>query len=123
MDETDQTHLPLLIFDGDCSFCRAWIAQWQKQTGPRVRYAPSQEVGGQYPQVPPEQFQNSVVLVESGEHITMGAEAVFRSLSYAPGQSWWLSLYERVPGFARFSEAMYRWVARNRNWLFMPRTR
>jgi predicted DCC family thiol-disulfide oxidoreductase YuxK len=120
MDRSDQ---PLLIFDGDCSFCKAWIAQWKKQTGPRVRYAASQDVGGQYPQVPPEQFRNSVVLVEGGNKISTGAEAVFRSLSYAPGQAWWLSMYQKFPGFAPFTELMYRWVARNRNWLFMPRTR
>lgn len=119
----NNTQRPLLIYDGNCSFCKAWIAQWQKQTGSRVHYAPSQEAGAQFPQISPEQFRESVVLVEEGEKVSVGAEAVFRSLSHAPGHRWWLWMYEKFPGFAPFTEFMYRWVARNRDWLWMPRTR
>ena len=39
---------PLAIFDGDCGFCRAWIGRWKAMTGPRVDYAPSQEVGERF---------------------------------------------------------------------------
>ena len=27
---------PLMIFDGDCEFCRAWIARWRQYTGTAV---------------------------------------------------------------------------------------
>ncbi len=43
---------PLVIFDGRCGFCRIWIDYWKAITGGRVAYAPSQEVGGLYPQIP-----------------------------------------------------------------------
>ena len=45
---------PLGIFDGDCGFCRAWIARWRAETGDRVDYAPSQEVAARFPEVPAE---------------------------------------------------------------------
>lgn len=118
-----EANVPVLIYDGECAFCRTWIEQWRKQTGPRVRYATSQEAASEHPQIPAAEFEKSVVLIEPGEKVSVGAEAVFRSLSYAPGHGWWIRVYERFPGFAPFTELMYRWVARNRGWLWMPRTR
>src|SRR5207249_3238346 len=49
-----------------------------------------------------------------GRH-TEGAEAVFRALAYAPGSGWLLALYQRLPGMAPVSEAIYGWVARHRS--------
>src|SRR5437773_2587310 len=31
---------PLLIFDGECGFCRRWIERWQAKTGDRIDYRP-----------------------------------------------------------------------------------
>ena len=35
---------PLLVFDGECPFCRAWVDYWKRLTGDRIDYAPYQEV-------------------------------------------------------------------------------
>ncbi len=105
---------PLLIFDGDCGFCRRWVARWQAMTEDRVDYAPSQEVQERFPEIPPEQFDLSVVLVTpSGETYT-GAEAVFQSLAHAPGQRAWLWCYHHIRGFRPVTEAFYRFVASHR---------
>ncbi len=48
---------PLVIFDGQCGFCRIWIEYWKALTGGRVAYAASQEVGSLYPQIPAEELQ------------------------------------------------------------------
>ncbi|HYK42368.1 MAG TPA: lipase maturation factor family protein [Thermoanaerobaculia bacterium] len=104
---------PLLIFDGDCGFCRMWIARWRSVTGPRVDYAPSQEVAGRFPEIPAEAFRRSVQLVLPDGAVLQGARAVFAALSVA-GRTGALRAYERVPGFAPLSEAGYALVARNR---------
>ncbi len=41
---------PIMVYDGDCTFCRRWIARWKKLTGSAVQYAPSQEVGERFGQ-------------------------------------------------------------------------
>ena len=28
---------PLLVYDGDCSFCRLWVERWKATTGNQVR--------------------------------------------------------------------------------------
>jgi hypothetical protein len=43
--DRDQLPRPLLVFDGDCSFCWAWVEYWKDSTGNRVDYSPFQEVG------------------------------------------------------------------------------
>jgi predicted DCC family thiol-disulfide oxidoreductase YuxK len=106
---------PLMVWDGDCGFCRAWIARWQRITGDRVDYAPYQAAAPLFPTIPIERFKHSVQLIEPGDRLSQGAEAVFRALSYAPGCGWPLALYRRLPFFAPASEALYWIVARNRN--------
>jgi predicted DCC family thiol-disulfide oxidoreductase YuxK len=105
---------PLVIFDGRCGFCRIWIEYWKAITGGRVGYAPSQEVGVSYPQIPPAEFGESVQLVLPSGDVLRGARAVFVTLTYAPGMAWLLWAYQHVPGFAPLSEGAYRWIAAHR---------
>src|SRR5688500_3005860 len=100
------TEKPLLIFDGDCGFCRRWIARWMIITGGRIDFAPYQQVGLNYPQIPADNFKASVQLVEK-DRVTCGAEAVFRTLAYDPGRKWLLGLYQHVPGVKAVTEAFY----------------
>jgi predicted DCC family thiol-disulfide oxidoreductase YuxK len=104
---------PLLVYDGDCNFCRRWIERWRKLTGDRVDYASSQEMADRFPQIPKEKFAASVILIDSsGVHFS-GAEAVFRTLVYAK-KKWPLWFYEKIPGVAEITEWFYRLVAHHR---------
>ena len=105
---------PILLFDGDCGFCRRWILRWKSLTGDRLDYAPSQEAGSRFPEIPPEDFRRSVQLVLPDGRVFAGAEAVFVSLSFAPGGGRLLAAYRRIPGFAALTEAVYRAIASHR---------
>jgi predicted DCC family thiol-disulfide oxidoreductase YuxK len=104
---------PLLIFDGDCGFCRVWITRWKYFTHDRVDYAPSQEVGNNFPEISPEEFQKAVQLVEPDGHRSSGAEAVFRALQYGGSSSMYWA-YQNMPGFAFLAEYFYGIVAGHR---------
>src|SRR5438270_11178277 len=71
---------PLLIWDGECHFCRRWIERWREITGDKVDYEISQNVADKFSEISREQFQRSVVLIETDGAVFTGAEAVFRSL-------------------------------------------
>ena len=105
---------PLLLWDGDCGFCRSWIERWRAITGERVAYEPYQSAAARFPEIPRERFANAVQLIESDGRRSEAAEAVFRALAYAPGHGMWLTLYRRVPPFTAISEAAYRFVAGRR---------
>ncbi len=105
---------PLLIFDGDCGFCRRWVERGKSLTGDRVDYAPSQEVGSRFPDITPEQFQNAAWLILPDGTKLSGAAAILRALKEARGRGWMYYTYQHVPGFSSASEMVYRWVARHR---------
>ena len=105
---------PLLIFDGECGFCRAWIERWRAITGDRVEYAASQQVAERFPEIPRERFARAVQLIEPDGTRYEAAEAVFRSLAHASGNGAWLALYRHAPLFAPISEWSYRVVAGHR---------
>jgi lipase maturation factor 1 len=113
---------PVVIFDGRCGFCRIWIEYWKALTGGRVGYAASQDVGRLYPQIPAKNFSESVQLVMPGGEVFSGARAVFVTLTYAPGAAWLARMllrgYDRLPGFAPFSEAAYRLIASHRTFFY-----
>jgi predicted DCC family thiol-disulfide oxidoreductase YuxK len=103
---------PLLIWDGDCHFCRHWIERWKVETAGGVDYEKSQDVAGRFPEIPREQFQKSVVLIEPDGRVYTAAEAVCRSLRCR--SRWLQKAYERVPGFAAASEFAYGAIADHR---------
>jgi predicted DCC family thiol-disulfide oxidoreductase YuxK len=105
---------PLLIFDGDCGFCRAWVARWRQTVDRLVDIAPSQQAASAYPEIPAARFAKSVVLIEPGGQARFGAAAVFRTLAYAPGRGLPWGLYRFVPGVAPVTELVYRMIARHR---------
>lgn len=104
----------MLVYDDDCRFCRLWIDYWKSLTGDRVTYVPYQNLWGEFPEIPTEDFRKSVHLITPGGEVFRGAEAVFRTLSFAPGGGWQLWIYEKVPGFSSISEIAYSLKASHR---------
>ncbi len=113
-----------MIYDGDCNFCTLWVRRWQQMTGESVDYLPAQGPGikAQFPEIPREQFDTAVQLIESDGTVYSGAEAVFRALAHRPNYQWPLRTYEDSPPFADITEWAYRLVAGNRT-LFSRLTR
>ena len=75
---------PILIYDGDCGFCRKWIVRWRALTGDQVDFASYQEAASRFPQIPVENFKNAVQLIESESKVSSAAEAV-TNLNVDPG--------------------------------------
>lgn len=102
---------PVLIYDGDCTFCQYWISRWSHITKDRIDYAPYQEIYPKFPEIPVSEFQSSVKLILETGQVYSGAEAVLRALD----NSTFLWCYAKLPGFSHISEAMYQFVAKHRH--------
>jgi predicted DCC family thiol-disulfide oxidoreductase YuxK len=85
-----------MVFDGDCQFCRRWIARWKNATGDAVDYLPFQDeaVAGRFPEIPRQDFAEAVHLICRMAPLR-GAEAVFRSLAEGGRHRWLLGLYRK----------------------------
>jgi len=113
---SSDSKIPLLVFDGNCHFCRQWVARWQRTTGDRVRYEPYQTAAWKYPEVSDREFAESIQYFEQGKQRRQGANAVFHALAW--GSHWGkllVFLYNHIPVFAALAEYFYRFVARNRS--------
>ena len=113
---------PLLVFDGECPFCRAWVHYWECLTSDRVAYAPYQEVATRFPQISREEFASAVQLILPDGEVSSGAHAVFSVLAMEPGKRGALWSYEKIPGFAVVSEAVYCLFARHRSFFYRVTT-
>ena len=107
---------PLLIYDGDCGFCRSSVARIKKRVGDQLSFAPYQEVADQFPQIPQAEFTKAVQLVSPDGKVQSGAEAIFSALAL---NSFFFKIivwkYTYIPGFKAVSEWVYGIVARNRS--------
>lgn len=115
----EETTAPVMLYDGDCAFCRGWIGRWRGLTGGRVRYEPYQEAGKAYPQVTAEQCEGAVQLILPGGEVFSGAHAVFKALELGGRYAPLLRLYEKFPLFGPLAEFLYQVVAHHR--LFFSR--
>ena len=105
---------PLLIWDGECDFCRLWIERWREITARKVDYATYQEAAHQFPDISVEQFKRAMVLIEPDGETFFAAEAIYRSLRYRSSRRWLAWSYDHLPGFAAISEIAYKVIARHR---------
>ena len=103
----------ILVYDGACDFCVFCINRWKHLTKDRIVYAPYQTVSDQFSDIPISDFQTSVQFILDDGQVYSGAEAIFRALDNR--RLIWF--YERLPGFARITEMVYRLVAENRSFL------
>lgn len=105
---------PLFVFDGECGFCRQWVARWKVSAEHAVDFASYQEVGPAFPDVPRSQFREASQLILPDGAILSGAGAIFRLLAHG-GSGALFASYRRFGGFALATERVYRAVARRRS--------
>ena len=106
---------PLMIWDGECHFCKMWIERWREITAGKVDYATYQQAAYQFPEIPLDQFKHAMAFIEPDGKTFFAAEAVYRSLQYRSSRKWLAWSYDHVPGFAAISESAYKFVARHRS--------
>src|SRR6059036_3159616 len=106
---------PLMIWDGECHFCKMWIERWREITAGKVDYATYQQAAHQFPEIPLDQFKHAMAFIEPDGKTFFAAEAVYRSLQYRSSRKWLEWSYDHVPGFAEISETAYKFIARHRS--------
>jgi predicted DCC family thiol-disulfide oxidoreductase YuxK len=112
---------PLLLYDGNCGFCRKWVGRWRALTRDQVLYEPYQEAAPRFPEIDPQRFTQSLQLILPNGEVLQGAKAVFKSLENIIYLRWLIWSYDHVSCFSGLSEWFYRKVAENRHRVWMNR--
>ena len=102
----DPPKAPLLVFDGDCGFCRQWVGRWRGITGDRVAYRPWQEVAGQFPEIG--KGGSGPGLADRAGRDGHGRGGGRLPALRLVGEKRWLGwMYESMPTFAAVAEGVY----------------
>jgi predicted DCC family thiol-disulfide oxidoreductase YuxK len=106
---------PLLVYDGDCSFCSRWVARWRCGGAEEVDAEPFQTAAERFPEIPRENFGRAVHLIEPTGQVYRGATAAFAALAHSGRSSALFWLDRHVPPFRWIAAGIYRIVANNRD--------
>jgi predicted DCC family thiol-disulfide oxidoreductase YuxK len=106
---------PVLVWDGDCDFCRRSAERLRDIVGDALDIKKYQEVHESFEGLEPEDFEDAVHLVYPDGDFRRGAAAILAAGAMGPGTSgfWWWA-YRNVPGVAAVAETVYRFVADHR---------
>lgn len=108
---------PVLIYDGTCAFCRAWVGRirrWDRHD--RIDLVPAagrSSVQG-LPPLADEQLDAAMHLVLPDGRVLAGGQAIPELLRLLPGGRLPRILFH-IPGVPLVADRAYDWVARRRH--------
>lgn len=121
----DDGHDRVVLFDGDCGFCRRWMVWARSHPHAGVMYAPCQDESGLRQKAGITDAQcgqaSFLVVLRRGQPVRVlsGAAAINGALERFSGWGnigWrFLAALYRLPGLMQLENRAYRWVARNRH--------
>ena len=113
------TKKPMMVWDGECGFCKYWITYWKSRTGNSVDYRTFQKVSAQFEDISLEEFKKASRLIEVDGSVYSGPDSAFRTFRYFKNPSlcshhW----YSRFKIFNSLTNYSYNFIAKNRSFMF-----
>lgn len=109
---------PILIYDGNCGFCKYWIIKWRRMTRESIQYFPYQKVASQFSDIPEDYFRQAVRYIDTDGTVGNGPEAAFQTLYIKKKYRFLLRWYRGKTWFRMLSDRVYQWIADHRTFLF-----
>ena len=109
---------PILIFDGDCGFCRYWLVKWKKLSREHYDYQPYQSVYEQFGDIPLANFQKAVHLIFPDGRVLSGAAVAYYPYFQFGSAKFLYKWYCNFGLFKMLSDSAYQIVAKHRNAFF-----
>ncbi len=110
---------PVLLYDGDCGFCRTWIRRLERwDVHQQIQCLPSNE-RSTIPDLPPlsdEALNRAMHLITPDGQIFAGGCALPEMLPYLRGGRWLRPVFA-IPGIQAVTNRVYVWVAEHRHGL------
>ncbi|MCB7480639.1 thiol-disulfide oxidoreductase DCC family protein [Christiangramia sediminis] len=107
----------ILIWDGDCGFCKFWKTRWQAKTKGKVEFKTYQDYAQNFSDIPIKEFKKASRLIETDGKVYSGPDSAYRSIWHA-GNKLWHQMYASNPIFQSLSDHGYNHIAKNRSFFF-----
>lgn len=121
MSDTNGTSRPgvgahgLLVFDGECGFCRRWVRHMNEWFDRRPAAVAWQHTDLETLGLTAQQCATAVQFVDTQLRVSSGADAAARVLVVAGFPYSFAGRIMLLPGVRVITRAAYRWVAANRH--------
>jgi len=109
---------PVLVWDGECGFCKYWVTRWKKISNGAIDFEPYQIASEQFQDIPVAAFKKASRLITTSGSVHSGPDSAYMSYYIANPKSPWHSWYERYSWFRRLSDIGYNFVAKHRSTMF-----
>ena len=113
-DEVMKMNKPVMVYDGECAFCKRMISKFKRLTCAEVRYRSYQKVAPQFSEVSIPEFEKAVYYFEPDGQFYSGSDAVFQCLRHVPRYRGLTFLYSHLLIMRVICRLGYWFVARNR---------
>lgn len=110
---------PMMVWDGECSFCKYWITNWHSKTKNKIEYITLQEKASYFEDIPLKEFKKASRLIETDGKVYSGPNSVFRLFTYFDkNHTSWHRWYTNSKWFAEVCDHTYNWIAKHRPFMF-----
>lgn len=116
MTQVQSQTKPVVVYDGDCHFCRKQIQRFKaRDSGKTFEYCPRQTEGieERFPKLAEDDFNTGMRLVHPNGEVSVGADAVYQIAIHLRGYKYLAWLYQ-VPVAHQIARATYAWIAAHR---------
>ena len=114
------TEKPMMVWDGECGFCKYWITNWKLKTEDRIDYKTFPEVREHFADIPLNEFKKASRLIEPNGSVFSGLDSAFRSFIYFEKEnSRWHLWYSKYNWLASLSDHIYNFIAKHRGIAFI----
>jgi predicted DCC family thiol-disulfide oxidoreductase YuxK len=112
----DRPEADVVIYDGDCGFCRAQVNKllwWDCQHKLSYISLHDPEVARRWPDLDHDRLMREMLIIDRQGNRHWGPEAI-AYLTRRLRRLWWAAPLFYIPGVMFLWRRMYRWIARNR---------
>ncbi|MGB7395873.1 MAG: DCC1-like thiol-disulfide oxidoreductase family protein [Pricia sp.] len=110
---------PVLIWDGECGFCKYWITYLKQRTKDNIVFETYQEAASRFPDIPLKEFKKASRLIELDGHVYGGPDSLYRGLKHSDEKTFpWHRWYQEYFWFTRLNDWSYNYIAKNRPFMF-----
>lgn len=109
---------PVIVWDGNCGFCKYWTTRWQKITKGKLDFTPYQEAKDYFKDIDIKHFKQASRFIDTDGKIYSGPNSAYKSLSNSGLWGFLHNWYENYSLFTNLSDGLYNLIAQNRGLFF-----
>lgn len=108
----------MMVFDGQCGFCKYWVIRWKKMSADKIDFQPYQKVSSSFQDIEQKHFKEAVRYIDLNGKIYSGPAAAYYTYYIRDKVKFLFLWYENKTWFRKQNDLIYQWIADNRSFVF-----